>query len=78
MEETCKILQNIIKSEQTVDSIPGTITNLEGEIHPAQGDEAVTEPHNVFFTEAGTNLRQNMPLSSFDPLQHMPNVSEDM
>ena len=75
-KETWKTLQNLIKSKQQTDNIPSTIANSEGEIH--QGDEAVAEAFNVFFTEVGTNLRKNIPRSSFDPLLLIPNVSEEM
>ena len=75
-KETWKTLQTLIKSKQGAGHYPSRISDGHG--NTATSDADIAEMFNEFFTEIGENLRLNIPKSSFDPLQLVPNIEQEM
>ena len=75
-KETWKTLQTLIKSKSKTDEVPNQIADENGDL--LSEDVDIAEKFNSFFTEIGERLRENIPSSSFDPLQLIPNIKAEM
>ena len=74
--ETWKTLQTLIKSKRKTEDVPTQIADDEGNM--LTDDVDIAERFNIFFTDIGEKLSQNIPSSPFDPLKNIPNIDDEM
>ena len=75
-KKTWATLQNLIKSKQKEDSAPTQLLDADGKTTTEDLD--ISENFNSFFTEIVERLSRNIPQSSFDPLEMIPNIDSEM
>jgi hypothetical protein len=75
-KETWKTIQNLMNTKQRKDDDPTCIKDVNE--HLIVEDNSIAETFNDFFTEIGNKLKANIPPTTFDPLQLVNGVDEEM